>query len=238
MLRFYRDFAAAAPDELCTVVRLGTVPPLPVFPEQLHWRPAIAVVCCYSGPIADGEHAVEALRRLATPLTDLLVPKPYAALQCATDDTMPHDRHYYWKATDLAGLSDDAISVVADHAYRARSPRSCAVMFHMGGAATRVADTATAFAGRDVAHNIDIDAVWLPGESGEHGRDRGPGGSSTPSNRTAPTASTSTSSIPTTAPAAFEKRRAGRLTTSYGPVPPAHTFVICWRGTGPAQRAR
>jgi len=39
-------------------------------------------------------------------------------------------------------------------------------MFHMGGAVARVAPDATAFAGRDVAHNIVIDAVWLPGERG------------------------------------------------------------------------
>ena len=41
-------------------------------------------------------------------------------------------------------------------------------MFHMGGAVARVPHDATAYAGRDVAHNIIIDAVWLPDESGEH----------------------------------------------------------------------
>ncbi len=68
VLRFYRDFAAEAPDELGTVVRLGTVPPLPVIPEDLHWRPAIAVACCYAGAVEDGERAVRALRRFGTPL--------------------------------------------------------------------------------------------------------------------------------------------------------------------------
>ena len=48
VLRFFRDFAAEAPDELGTVVKLCTVPPLPVIPEGLHWRPAIAVACCYA----------------------------------------------------------------------------------------------------------------------------------------------------------------------------------------------
>jgi FAD/FMN-containing dehydrogenase len=41
-------------------------------------------------------------------------------------------------------------------------------MFHMGGAVARVLRDATAYAGRDVAHNIIIDAVWLPDESAEH----------------------------------------------------------------------
>ena len=81
VLRFYRDFAAEAPDELGSVVRLGTVPPLPGIPEEQHWRPAIAVVCCYSGAVEDGERAVRALRRFGTPLVDLLAPTPYVAFQ-------------------------------------------------------------------------------------------------------------------------------------------------------------
>ena len=168
VLRFYRDFAAEAPDELGSVVRLGTVPPLPVIPEDLHWRPAIAVACCYAGAVEDGERAVRALRRFGTPLVDLLAPSPYVAFQGGLDDTVLHGWHYYWKATNLAGLSDDAIAVIADHAYAASSPRSYAAMFHMGGAVARVPRDATAYAGRDVAHNIIIDAVWLPDESGEH----------------------------------------------------------------------
>src|SRR5512138_690199 len=72
VLRFYRDFAAEAPDELGSVVRLGTVPPLPAVPETLHWRPAVAVACCYAGAVEDGERAVRALRRFGTPLVDLL----------------------------------------------------------------------------------------------------------------------------------------------------------------------
>jgi hypothetical protein len=162
LLRFYRDFAADAPDELGSVVRLGTVPPLQVIPEDLHRRPAIAVICCYTGALEDGERAVRPLRRFGRPLVDLLEPSSYAAFQCGFDDTVLHGWHYYWKATNVARLSDAAIDVIADHAYAAGSSRSYAAMFHMGGAVARVPHDATAYAARDVAHNIVIDAVWLP----------------------------------------------------------------------------
>lgn len=168
VLRFYRDCTATAPDELGTVVRLGTVPPLPVIPEDLHYRPAIAVACCYAGAVEDGERAVRALRRFGKPLVDLLAPTPYVAHQSGLDDTVPHGWHYYWKSTNLAGLSDGTIDAIADHAYTAGSPRTYSAMFHMGGAVARVPDDATAYAGRGVDHNIVIDAVWLPDESGEH----------------------------------------------------------------------
>ena len=166
VLRFYRDFIAEAPDELGSLVRLGTVPPLPGIPEDVHWRPAIAVACCYAGAVEDGERAVRALRGFGTPLVDLVGPTRYVDHQRGIDATVPHGWHYHWKSTNLAGLSDEVIDIVADHAYAASSPRSMAVMFHMGGAVARVPHHATAYAGRDVAHNIVIEAVWLPEESG------------------------------------------------------------------------
>jgi Berberine and berberine like len=169
VLRFYRDFAVEAPDELGSIVRLGTVPPLPGIPEDLHWRPAIAISCCYAGPVADGERAVRALRRFGTPLIDLLSPSTYVAFQRRIDDTVPHGWHYYWKSTNLVDLSDEVIGVIADHAYAASSRRSCVVMFHFGGTvAARARRDTTAYTGRDVAHNIVIEGIWLPGESAEH----------------------------------------------------------------------
>jgi FAD/FMN-containing dehydrogenase len=168
VLRWFRDFAAEAPDELGTVIRFGTVPPLPAIPAHLHWRPAIGLVCCYAGALEDGERLLRPLRRFGKPLVDLLGPAPYAAFQGAIDDTLPHGWHYYWKATNLAGLSDDTISVLADHGFAAGSPRSYAAMFHLGGAVARVPHDATAYASRDVPYNIVVDAVWLPDEAARH----------------------------------------------------------------------
>ena len=162
VLRFYREFVTDAPDELGNVIRLGTIPPWPAVSEELHFQPAIAVASCYAGPVEDGERAVRALRQFGTPLVDLVGPTRYVDHQSSIDDTVPHGRHYYWKATDLTGMSDEVIDIVAEHAYGATSPRSYAVMFHMGGAVAGAPRDATAYPGRDVEHNIIIDAGWLP----------------------------------------------------------------------------
>jgi FAD/FMN-containing dehydrogenase len=162
VLRFYRDFVADASDELGTVIRLGTVPPLPVVDDELHFRPAIAVASCYAGPVDAGERAIRALRRYGTPLVDLVGPTLYVDHQSGLDDTVPHGWHYSWKATNLTDLSDAVIDIVAEHAYRATSPRSYTAMFHMGGAVARVPEDATAYPGRYVDHNLIIDAAWLP----------------------------------------------------------------------------
>jgi hypothetical protein len=93
---------------------------------------------------------------------DLVGPTPYVDHQTGIDDTVPHGWHYYWKSTDLTALSDEVIDIVAQHAYRAASPRSYAVMFHLGGTVARVPRNATAYPGRDAGHNIVIEGVWLP----------------------------------------------------------------------------
>jgi FAD/FMN-containing dehydrogenase len=162
VLRFYRDFAAGASDEVGNIVRLGTIPPLPVVDPELHFRPAIAVASCYAGPLEDGERALRALREFGKPLVDLVGLTRYVDHQSGIDDTVPHGWHYYWKATNLTDLSDEVIGIVAEHAYAATSPRSYAAMFHLGGAVARVPHDATAYPWRTADHNIIIDAVWLP----------------------------------------------------------------------------
>jgi FAD/FMN-containing dehydrogenase len=164
VLRFYRDFLSDAPDELGTVVRFGTAPPLPVIPEALHWRPVMLVGACHAGPIEEGEKALRPLRELRTPLLDLVGPAPYIGFQGALDSTVAHGWNYYWKSTHLPELRDELIDVIAEHAFSSASPRSYAAMFHLKGAVSRVGAGATAFGNRQASHAITLDAVWRRGE--------------------------------------------------------------------------
>jgi FAD/FMN-containing dehydrogenase len=164
VLCFYRDFVRDAPDELGTVVRFGTAPPLPVIPEDLHWRPVVMVGTCYAGPIEAGERALRPLRAFRTPRLDLVGPVPYTAVQSALDSTVVHGWKYYWKSTYLPELRDDLIDVIAGHAFSCSSPRSYAAMFHLKGAVSRMAEGATAFGNRQASHAITLDAVWRHGE--------------------------------------------------------------------------
>jgi len=164
VLRFYREFIRDAPDELGTVVRFGTAPPLPVVPESLHWRPVLMVGTCYAGPIEDGEKRLGPLRAFGAPLLDLVGPTPYVGFQGALDSTVPHGWNYYWKSTHLPELRDDLIETIVEHAFSCSSPRSYVAMFHLKGAVSRVAESRTAFGNRQASHAITLDAVWRPGE--------------------------------------------------------------------------
>jgi FAD/FMN-containing dehydrogenase len=164
VLRFYRDFIGEAPDELGTVVRFGTAPPLPAIPADLHWRPVVMIGSCYAGPVEQGEQKLRSLRRFRTPLLDLVGPVPYSGFQSSIDPTVVHGWNYYWKSTHLPTLSDDLIDVITSHAFSSASPRSYVALFHLQGAVSRVAEGATAFGHRQASHAITLDAVWRPGE--------------------------------------------------------------------------
>jgi hypothetical protein len=164
VLRFYRDFIRDAPDELGTVVRFGTAPPLPAIPENLHFRPVVMIGTCYAGRIEDGERALRPLRTSRTPLLDLVGPTPYVVFQSAIDSTVRHGWHYYWKSSHLPELGNDLIDVIANHAFSCTSPRSYVAMFHLEGAVARVSRGATAFGNRLAPHSMTIDCVWRPGE--------------------------------------------------------------------------
>ncbi|HET9384192.1 MAG TPA: FAD-binding oxidoreductase [Gemmatimonadales bacterium] len=164
VLRFYRDFVRSAPDDLGTVVRFGTAPPLPAIPEELHWRPVVLIGACHAGRVDEAEVVLRPLRAFGKPLIDLIAPTPYVNHQRALDSTVLHGWNYYWKSTYLPELRDDLIDVLAGHAFACTSPRSYAAMFHLGGAVSRVPDAATAFGNRHASHAITLDAVWRPGE--------------------------------------------------------------------------
>jgi hypothetical protein len=165
VLRFYRDFIRDIPDELGTIVRFGTAPPLAAIPDELHWRPVVMIGTCYSGPIDDALKVLHPLRAFRKPLLDLVGPKQYAEFQSAIDSTVVHGWNYYWKSTHLPELDDDLIDVLTTHAFSCASPRSYAAMFHLKGAVSRVAEETTAFGNRHVSHAITLDGVWRGRES-------------------------------------------------------------------------
>src|SRR5579864_4151789 len=55
LLRFYRDWAPTAPDELTTAISLATAPPLPVIPEEWHGKKVAILIAVSAGLVEDGE---------------------------------------------------------------------------------------------------------------------------------------------------------------------------------------
>jgi FAD/FMN-containing dehydrogenase len=164
VMRFYRDFAREAPDELTMIVQYRTLPPFPNFPEKFHGRKVLQIGAVWAGRIGDGERVLAPLRTCGKPLFDLMGPKTYVANQGANDKAVPHGWHYYWKSTDVAELNEQMIDIIIEYSLAMRSPRSYTIIFQLGGAIARVGENDTAYSHRSAAHNININGVWLPNE--------------------------------------------------------------------------
>jgi FAD/FMN-containing dehydrogenase len=160
IIGFYREFIASVPDEYTSVLNLRLAPAVPFLPQDLHGKPVIAVVSCYAGSVEEGEKIVRTLRKVATPLVDLLAPKPYTAHQAMFNPTVPHGWHYYWKSQELPELSDGATDVLVEHSMRITSPLSYTVIFQLGGAVSRIGEDETAYSHRDMGHNVNINGIW------------------------------------------------------------------------------
>ena len=162
VLRFYREFVTDAPDELGNVVRLGTIPPL---------------AGCQRGAALPAGHRRRQLLRRARRGRGACRPCAPRVRDAARGPGRTHpvrrppERHRRHRPPRLALLlegHEPHRPVRRGHRHRRRarlratSPRSYAAMFHLGGAVARAPRDATAYPGRDVEHNIIIDAVWLP----------------------------------------------------------------------------
>ena len=100
-------------------------------------------------------------RRFGKPIADVVGPMPYAARQRMLDEpNATHGLHRYWRSAFTEQISDGLIDVIVEGASSFSSPLSALIFFHMHGAATRVASTATAFAPRRPQWDFDAIGQW------------------------------------------------------------------------------
>jgi FAD/FMN-containing dehydrogenase len=170
VLRFYRDWITDVPDDLTTIVVHRLAPPLAVVPAELQGRPVISVGVCYAGPLEEGEQVVRPLREFGKPLLDLCAPKPFLEHQSMFDASLPPGWWYYFRACDVAELTDEVIDITAEHAPRFRSPVQAFPIFQLGGAVARVGDDETVFNGRAAGHTFNLNAATMTSEGFEEER--------------------------------------------------------------------
>jgi len=160
VLRFYRDVAATAPDELTALAALLTSP---------DGVPVVAIAPFYNGPIEVGEVVMQPLRAFGPPLADHVGPMSYLQVQTMLDAMMPAGLRNYWKTNFLKDLSDEAIDTLVTYFATVPSALTAAVIEQFGGAVGRIGEDETAFSPRDQRFNLAIASRWTdPAESEKH----------------------------------------------------------------------
>ncbi len=156
----WRDFMAQAPDEISSDVTPWTVPHDPELPAELHGQPIVMLEAVYAGSAEEGQKTLRPLQNLSEPLLDLSSITPYVAAQSSVDELLPvREKCYYWKSLNLTELGDQAIDTIIEECRQRPSKAALVPIRYLGGAISRVAPAATAFAERSSPILLSIDAA-------------------------------------------------------------------------------
>lgn len=160
VLEFYRTLAEEAPPELTLVILMRPAPPAPWLPQDMHGKPIVAMLACYSGSPEDGEKAVAPIKSFGKPIGDVLVRRPYTQLQSMLDATQPKGRRYYWKSEYLSGIEPALCDKAIEHAGRIQSPHSAVILFQLGGALNRPAGDHSPVGNRETRYVFNVAGSW------------------------------------------------------------------------------
>jgi hypothetical protein len=165
-LRFFRDFAANAPDEMSSIAVLWNAPDDPSFPAAARGAPVLVFAACCSGPVEEGERITRPLREFGTPVADISGPMRFLDVQRFFDADYPAGRLYYWKSQYVPRMSDDVIRLAARQGGERPTPISSIDIWPLTGAGARIGPGATAFAARKAPFLYNIETNWDdPGRS-------------------------------------------------------------------------
>ena len=152
VLSMYAQYASTAPDELymdpALVLQAGGAPGV------------VSLDVCYSGSPGQVEAALAPIRKLGTPDRDTLKSLAYVDVQRSNDSGDSRAIASYLKGGFISKMPEQLVTSITD-AIQGDPNRTTVLFFqHCGGAASRQAEGATAFAQRDSIANMMTVAAW------------------------------------------------------------------------------
>jgi FAD/FMN-containing dehydrogenase len=156
VLRHYRAFASAAPEECTVYADFLTAPPLPFLKEEVHGTKVLFLIQLYAGDTEEGERILRPLREFGAPLGDAVAPTSYAEAQSRSDPLYPKGGRYYWKSHNLAALSDGLIETLTGCAATMPTPLCDILIQQLGGCISKGARDETAYPHRDAGFVVTL----------------------------------------------------------------------------------
>lgn len=161
ILSFMRDYMPDAPEDLGAAVAFISAPPLPVVPEEMHFKPVVGIVICWTGSAEEGEKVVAPIREACRPALDMVGEMPYTVLQSMLDEGTPYGVRAYLKAEFLRELSDEAVAALVEHGGTRPGPMVQLLLEPLGGAIAEVGEDDTALGRRDVSWAYHALSMWM-----------------------------------------------------------------------------
>lgn len=160
VLRFWREWIADTPDELCTMAAFLYAPPEPFVPPEVVGAPILGLACFHLDLEGSAEADLQPLRDL-NPAVDVIGPMPYLAIQGIFDASAPRGSRNYWRSSYIDELTDDAIDAILAQNDGIPAPMGQVHIHQLGGAMSRVPAGATAFGNREAGYLINWIAMSL-----------------------------------------------------------------------------
>jgi FAD/FMN-containing dehydrogenase len=159
VMKAYQEFILAAPGDVSGFFAFLTVPPVPLFPSEIHGKKMCAVIWCSTAPAEKAQKATRAMRAVGKPAFDHVGPMPFPALQSLFDPLLPPGLQWYWRADFVKDFSKESIAAHQAHASKAPAGLSQAHIYPIDAAAHRVGRHDTAFSYRDANFALVIVGV-------------------------------------------------------------------------------
>jgi FAD/FMN-containing dehydrogenase len=155
----FRDYALHAPDAVSCMFGLDRAGPDAGYAEDMVGRPIVFFAWNHSGAAEDVERDTAGLRHGPEPLTTMIGSAPYLDVQTAHDLAFAWGSRSFIKSHNGNDVRpealDELVELVADGPGEATFSITA-----LGGAIGRVAEDATAYAGRDAAFDLSADSSW------------------------------------------------------------------------------
>lgn len=149
IMKWFREFVVAAPKEISGFFAFLTVPPIPLFPEELHMKKMCGIVWCSTGTLEQTNEILAPLRAFRKPAFEFVGPMPFPALQSFFDALYPSGLQWYWKADFMNELSDPAVALHVEHGSKLPTMLSTMHLYPINGAASRPKNDDTPWSYRD-----------------------------------------------------------------------------------------
>jgi FAD/FMN-containing dehydrogenase len=152
VMRFYREFLPTAPRELSGFFAEMIVPPVDLFPAELHMRKVCAVMWCVVGSPDEASQLLAPVHDVGDVLLHGVGPVPHPALQSLFDGLYTKGLQYYWRADFFNELSDGLIDQHLEWGQTLPTMQSTMHMYPIDGAAHDIGNDDTAFSYRDAQY--------------------------------------------------------------------------------------
>jgi FAD/FMN-containing dehydrogenase len=154
--------AEAAPDELSTIANVMPAPPLPFLPKEVVGQTVILAMLAFAGPDEAAARAIAPFRELAQPYADFVKPGPYTQM-------FPPENPDYRPTAAARNMFMDRIRIaeartILETLGASDAPFRVAQIRVLGGAVSRVASDATAYAHRRAPIMVNLAAFWTTTE--------------------------------------------------------------------------